>query len=155
MKRNWEDREKSEFLKVILGSECEDLHFLTRKQLVISVQDDSDKGGWFFQGYYSLRNAVILEQFMWDFKQEGRWWGRRGETSRRKHCHLPSHLFLIHKDGDTLWGETRVQCRTCILFGVMMLDFNPNAWVAHMARASLAGRSERPGVFCRTRTWGR
>lgn len=102
MKRHWDDREKREFLKVTLGSECEALHFLTSRQLVISVQDDSNKKSRFFQGLYSLRNAVILGQFVWDFKQEGRWWGEK--TPRRKYCYLPSHLFLIHKDGDALWG---------------------------------------------------
>lgn len=107
MKRYGDDREKREFLKVTLGSECEAIHFLTSRQLVISVQDDSNKKSRFFQGLYSLRNAVILGQFVWHFKQEGRWRGEK--TPRRKYCYIPSHLFLIHKDGDALWGE-RVTC---------------------------------------------
>lgn len=103
MKRHWDDREKREFLKVTLGSECEALHFLTSRQLVISLQDDSNKKSRFLQGLYSLSNAVILGQFVWHFKQEGRWRGEK--TPRRKNCYLPSHLFLIHKDGDAPWGE--------------------------------------------------
>lgn len=43
MKRHSENSEKMAFLKVALGSEREDLHFLIRRQLVISVQDDSNK----------------------------------------------------------------------------------------------------------------
>lgn len=97
MKRHWENREKSEFLKVTQGSECKVLHFLTRRRLIISVQDGSTKWRWFFQGLYSLRNVVIMGQFMWDFKLEGTWRGE--ETPRSRHCYLPSCLLLIHKDG--------------------------------------------------------
>lgn len=48
MKRHSENSEKMAFLKVALGSEREDLHFLIRRQLVISVQDDSNKRSLFF-----------------------------------------------------------------------------------------------------------